>query len=540
MTFREKLNTIREGVLKEALKKGSRVTTTGVGRTANWGEQKGTVNRVSAGKVYVTWDGAPHVDDEMSPDEVKELKESLKESSVQIPIKEWDNGQYYVIAEEYSENRPAPGIHLVMVTAHRMKDGEPTEQTLDAKDFEYKDKAKALAYFEQLVKKYSAKGPKKESFVGKTFDNDKAGTLGLPVGTFKVLSKGGDKNVGPWGSFSDLEVQDVKTGKKYTIPTGNAQMIFGLRESLYAKGVHKGKAFEVHKDGDWYFIKVNGTQHDIDVKDPKAAIAAAKKVIEEGEDSLYERKLERLHEAVSEKDNDLAYEIAYDKASDGDNQTTIASKLRKAIPSLSQDRAMSIAKGAIDAWKDELDASTAKEPTGTRKYKLFPDAASAMAFQQRMGKKADELRKGDDRKPAERGKYVVYYYERKLEQLHESVMREASLADITERDFEAYERVRKSGKTNMFDVGTVEMLSGLDRDTIMAIMKHYAALVKKYPGVRKEALKGPFKRADGLVKTSSKAAFIKAAKDMLVDLENDGYNYFEAKSYLRELINEEL
>lgn len=37
-----------------------------------------------------------------------------------------------------------------------------------------------------------------------------------------------------------------------------------------------------------------------------------------------------------------------------------------------------------------------------------------------------------------------------------------------------YEEVRKSGATNMFDVKTVEMLSGLGRAEILDIMKNYS------------------------------------------------------------------
>ena len=58
--------------------------------------------------------------------------------------------------------------------------------------------------------------------------------------------------------------------------------------------------------------------------------------------------------------------------------------------------------------------------------------------------------------------------------------------DISKDDFEAYEEVRASGATNMFDVRTVGMLSGLDRPTITAIMKQYDALCVQYPGVRKD------------------------------------------------------
>lgn len=60
---------------------------------------------------------------------------------------------------------------------------------------------------------------------------------------------------------------------------------------------------------------------------------------------------------------------------------------------------------------------------------------------------------------------------------------------ITKDEFERYEEVRASGVTNMFDVPVVEALSGLDRDTIIAIMKQYGELDKQYPDV-KEAIDG--------------------------------------------------
>jgi len=50
--------------------------------------------------------------------------------------------------------------------------------------------------------------------------------------------------------------------------------------------------------------------------------------------------------------------------------------------------------------------------------------------------------------------------------------------EITKDEFERYEKVRASGVTNMFDVPVVEMLSGLDRDKIIAIMKQYGELEK--------------------------------------------------------------
>ena len=51
---------------------------------------------------------------------------------------------------------------------------------------------------------------------------------------------------------------------------------------------------------------------------------------------------------------------------------------------------------------------------------------------------------------------------------------------ITQEQFDAYENVRMSGVTNMFDVYTVSELSGLFRDEILEIMSDYTRLSKKY------------------------------------------------------------
>ncbi len=58
--------------------------------------------------------------------------------------------------------------------------------------------------------------------------------------------------------------------------------------------------------------------------------------------------------------------------------------------------------------------------------------------------------------------------------------------EITKEQFEAYETVRVSGVTNMFDIRNVRLCSGLDRETIIAIMNNYTELMQKYPDVRKE------------------------------------------------------
>jgi len=52
--------------------------------------------------------------------------------------------------------------------------------------------------------------------------------------------------------------------------------------------------------------------------------------------------------------------------------------------------------------------------------------------------------------------------------------------EISKEQFMAYESVRESGVTNMFDVRTVGDLSGLEKPEIMEIMKNYAELMEKY------------------------------------------------------------
>ena len=53
--------------------------------------------------------------------------------------------------------------------------------------------------------------------------------------------------------------------------------------------------------------------------------------------------------------------------------------------------------------------------------------------------------------------------------------------EITQNDFDAYEDVRQSGVTNMFNTAAVVSdYSGLSRDKIVSIMKNYGALRDKY------------------------------------------------------------
>lgn len=61
---------------------------------------------------------------------------------------------------------------------------------------------------------------------------------------------------------------------------------------------------------------------------------------------------------------------------------------------------------------------------------------------------------------------------------------EQETLEISRDEFKAYEEVRESGVTNMLMVSVVEELSGLEKETIFAIMKQYTELCKKYPDVQ--------------------------------------------------------
>jgi len=55
--------------------------------------------------------------------------------------------------------------------------------------------------------------------------------------------------------------------------------------------------------------------------------------------------------------------------------------------------------------------------------------------------------------------------------------------NITKKDFEAYNKVRESGRTNMFMITEVINLSGLTREKIKCIMENYKELNTKYDSV---------------------------------------------------------
>jgi len=51
---------------------------------------------------------------------------------------------------------------------------------------------------------------------------------------------------------------------------------------------------------------------------------------------------------------------------------------------------------------------------------------------------------------------------------------------ITKEEMKKYEVCRQNGITNMFDIKRVEELTGLSKEKILYIMKHYSELIEKY------------------------------------------------------------
>ena len=52
--------------------------------------------------------------------------------------------------------------------------------------------------------------------------------------------------------------------------------------------------------------------------------------------------------------------------------------------------------------------------------------------------------------------------------------------EITKEKFNAYERVRESGVTNMFMITNVMNISGLTKEECLEIMKNYSELEEKF------------------------------------------------------------
>ena len=56
------------------------------------------------------------------------------------------------------------------------------------------------------------------------------------------------------------------------------------------------------------------------------------------------------------------------------------------------------------------------------------------------------------------------------------------MIEITKDDFNAYLKVRDSGITNMFDIGTVEALTGMNKKQILYIMENFTAINNEFNG----------------------------------------------------------
>ena len=54
------------------------------------------------------------------------------------------------------------------------------------------------------------------------------------------------------------------------------------------------------------------------------------------------------------------------------------------------------------------------------------------------------------------------------------------MENITQEDYQAYEDVRESGVTNMFNTSVVSDYSGLSKDKIVSIMQNYGTLHERY------------------------------------------------------------
>lgn len=59
-------------------------------------------------------------------------------------------------------------------------------------------------------------------------------------------------------------------------------------------------------------------------------------------------------------------------------------------------------------------------------------------------------------------------------------MADVKEVNVTASDFGKYLIVQKSGVTNMFDIKTVQRLSGLSKPKILYIMENYAELRQKF------------------------------------------------------------
>jgi len=65
-----------------------------------------------------------------------------------------------------------------------------------------------------------------------------------------------------------------------------------------------------------------------------------------------------------------------------------------------------------------------------------------------------------------------------------------NMENITKEQFEAFEKVRLSGKTNMFDYCMVAKLGKITQKTVKKIITNYLRLKFKFKGNEEEKLEG--------------------------------------------------
>ena len=78
-------------------------------------------------------------------------------------------------------------------------------------------------------------------------------------------------------------------------------------------------------------------------------------------------------------------------------------------------------------------------------------------------------------------------------------MGEVDIKDITEKQFLAFEGVRRYGRWNMFDP-MAKKAAGLDNDTYFGVILHYTELKEKY----KDKLDNVWKETEKVMKNDEK------------------------------------
>ena len=62
---------------------------------------------------------------------------------------------------------------------------------------------------------------------------------------------------------------------------------------------------------------------------------------------------------------------------------------------------------------------------------------------------------------------------------------ETTVCGVSKKEFEAYKRVQRGGRWNMFS-REAQLATGLDKETYMLVIKNYKELAEKWGGLRAE------------------------------------------------------